>query len=247
MKVLIDNVEYVEKKELKGNSNTGNSNTGDSNTGNSNTGDSNTGDSNTGHWNSGDWNSGDRNTGDSNSGHWNSGDWNSGDRNTGDSNSGHSNTGHWNTGHSNTGHWNTGHSNTGDSNSGNSNTGHWNTGNRNTGNLNTKTPRLRLFNKKVKKSVDISQIYYPSWLFFKLTEWIYSSKLTESQKKEHPYHEQTGGALIVHDYKEAAQRSYNKATKEEQRSIEDLPNYDAYILFEIFGIDRRKCSHCPLS
>ena len=40
-------------------------------------------------------------------------------------------------------------------------------------------------------------------------------------------------------YKEAAQESYNKATKEEQRSVEDLPNYDAQILFEIFGIDRR--------
>ena len=63
--------------------------------------------------------------------------------------------------------------------------------------------------------------------------------MTEKEKEEHPNHEVCGGWLFELDYKEAAQASYNKATKHEQDAIENIPNYDADILFEIFGIDRR--------
>jgi hypothetical protein len=154
---------------------------------------------------------------------WNTGNWNTGYRNTGDRN---------------TGNWNTGDRNTGNCNTGNWNTGNWNTGNWNTGFLNTTEQPLFIFNKLTDKKR--GDIYFPNWMYFDLIIWKYSSELTDSEKKENPYHETTGGILIKKDYREAAQESYNKATKEEQRSIEDLPNYDAQILFEIFGIDRRK-------
>ena len=143
------------------------------------------------------------------------------------------NTGDWNTGNSNTGD-----SNTGNSNTGNRNTGNWNTGNRNTGYMNTITPDLIIFNKPTKKKIE--DIYFPSWMFFDLIVWKNSNELSIEEKTKYPEHEICGGILIKKDYKKAAQESYNNATEQEKRSIEDLPNYDAEILFEIFGIDRRK-------
>ena len=133
----------------------------------------------------------------------------------------------------NTGNWNTGYSNTG-----NRNTGNWNTGNWNTGYMNTITPDLIIFNKPTKKKIE--DIYFPSWMFFDLIVWKNSNELSIEEKTKYPEHEICGGILIKKDYKKAAQESYNNATEQEKRSIEDLPNYDAEILFEIFGIDRRK-------
>ena len=158
--------------------------------------------------------------------------YNTGNRNTGNWNAGDRNTGHFNTGNRNTGDRNTGNRNTG-----NFNTGNWNTGHRNTGHFNTTDSQLRLFNKFT--DVRSSEIYYPSWLFFNLTEWVYSDDMTDEEKVVHPEHETCGGYLRVHDYKEAAQRSYNAATKAEQDAIEDIPNYCPHVLYEIFGIDRR--------
>ena len=198
-----------------------------------NTGDWNTGNSNTGNSNTGNWNTGNRNTGYRNTGNRNTGDWNNGNRNTGYWNTGNRNTGNSNTGNMNTGNWNTGYSNTG-----NRNTGNWNTGNRNTGYMNTITPDLIIFNKPTKKKIE--DIYFPSWMFFDLIVWKNSNELSIEEKTKYPEHEICGGILIKKDYKKAAQESYNNATEQEKRSIEDLPNYDAEILFEIFGIDRRK-------
>ena len=160
------------------------------------------------------------------------------DFNTGNSNTGNSNTGNWNTGNWNTGNRNTGDMNTGNRNTGNWNTGDWNTGNRNTGYMNTITPDLIIFNKPTKKKIE--DIYFPSWMFFDLIVWKNSNELSIEEKTKYPEHEICGGILIKKDYKKAAQESYNNATEQEKRSIEDLPNYDAEILFEIFGIDRRK-------
>ena len=64
--------------------------------------------------------------------------------------------------------------------------------------------------------------------------------MTDAEKESNPSHETCGGFLRVKDYKQAAQESYNKATKEEQRSVEDIPNYTPELLFEIFGINRKK-------
>lgn len=125
-----------------------------------------------------------------------------------------------------------------DFNTGNRNTGNWNTGNWNTGYMNTITPDLIIFNKPTKKKIE--DIYFPSWMFFDLIVWKNSNELSIEEKTKYPEHEICGGILIKKDYKKAAQESYNNATEEEMRSIEDLPNYDAEILFEIFGIDRRK-------
>jgi hypothetical protein len=42
--------------------------------------------------------------------------------------------------------------------------------------------------------------------------------------------------LRVYDYKEAFQKSYNKASREEQLKIKDIIHFDADIFYEISGI-----------
>jgi len=244
---IIDKYETSDKTWNSGDQNSGNRNSGHWNSGHQNSGHWNSGHRNSGNQNSGDQNSGNRNSGDQNSGHWNSGDQNSGNRNSGDQNSGNRNSGDQNSGNRNSGHWNSGHQNSGNRNSGDQNSGHWNSGHQNSGHwnsghqnsgyFNTDIPPLRIFNKETTKSH--SEIYFPNWLNFELIEWVNSNNLSDDQKLNHPYWEVCGGALITSSYKDAAQKSYNNATTEEQRSIEDVPNYDADILFEIFGIDRR--------
>jgi len=181
---------------------------------NVNTGIGNSGYLNSGSFNSGNWNSGDRNSGNWNSGDYNSGAFNSGNRNSGIGNSGKRNSGDWNSG---------------DRNSGIGNSGDWNSGDWNSGFFNSTTPKLRIFNKET--DVPIEDIVFPSWLNFELEGWRYYESMTDAHI--------TRGYLKALDYKEAAQLSYAKASKEDQDLIEQVPNYDADVLFEIFGIDRR--------
>ena len=200
----------------------------DFNSGNRNSGNRNSGDGNSGNWNSGDGNSGNRN----------SGDWNSGNRNSGDGNSDNGNSGNWNSGN-----WNSGNRNSGDWNSGNWNSGNWNSGNWNSGDGRNRflcsidTPTY-FFNKVSDKKQ--SDVYFPNWMYFDLTIWKSSMDMTEKEKSLYPLHEVCGGWLFTKNYKEAAQESYNNATKSEQDAVENIPNYDADVLYEIFGIDRRK-------
>ena len=209
------------------NTNTGNWNTGDCNTGNWNTGNCNTGNTNTGNWNTGD-----KNTGNCNTGNWNTGDWNTGNWNTGD----------WNSGKRNTGDWNTGDKNTGDKNTGNWNTGDWNTGDRNTGFFNTITPKWwYIFNKWCD---DITNIEFPDFCRFALTEWINENDMTEREKESHPEYKTTWGYLKEKGYKEAFQESfYSYSERERKRQVEQLkkiPNFDKDIFYEISWIDIEK-------
>lgn len=189
---------------------------------NVNTGIGNSGYLNSGSFNLGNWNSGDRNSGNWNSGDYNSGSFNSGNRNSGIGNSGKRNLGDWNSGD-----WNSGIGNSGD----------WNSGDWNSGFFNSTTPKLRIFNKET--DVPIEDIVFPSWLNFELVEWRDYESMTDREKRFYPDAKITGGYLKALDYKEAAQLSYAKASKEDQDLIEQVPNYDANVLFEIFGIDRR--------
>ena len=193
-------------------------NIGTENTGKANTGDRNTGDRNTGH----------QNTGDRNTGDWNTGDWNTGDQNTG-----HQNTGHWNTGDRNTGH-----RNTGDRNTGHRNTGDWNTGDRNTGHFNTVTPEtILVFNKECSRK-DWDNTTKPDFIYFEgLTKFIWSSVMTDEEKKEHQGHECLGGYLRKTTYKEAFKYSWDNADKEDRKLVLELPNFDNEIFKEISGID----------
>jgi hypothetical protein len=223
--------------------NTGKGNTGLNNTGDSNTGDNNTGNRNTGDRNTGDSNTGNRNTGNRNTGYSNTGYSNTGNRNTGDSNTGYSNTGDRNTGNSNTGDRNTGYSNIGDRNTGNRNTGMFNSCNYGNGLFNSQSPKISMFNKPTKLTYEEfeqkhSEAYnllrYSS---FYLTEWVYSSDMTDEEKKQHPQYETTYGYLKVNDYKETCQKMWDKFSDKQKKAIKKLPNFDKNIFKDITGIE----------
>ena len=194
---------------------------------------------NTGNRNTGDCNTGGCNTGDCNTGNRNTGDWNTGDCNTGNWNMGNRNTGDWNTGNWNTGDWNTGNWNTGNRNTGDWNTGDWNTGNRNTGFFNTNSQPLYMFNKPTDLTRDeilnfrgikaLSWNYENSW-------WIYSSNMTDEEKKAHPEHETTGGYLKTVDFKTACKMMWDSLDEEDKEAVRNLPNFDNDVFREITGI-----------
>jgi hypothetical protein len=161
------------------------------------------------------------NTGDGNTGYWNTGDGNTGDRNTGDGN-----TGNWNTGDGNTGNWNTG----------DWNTGNWNTGDWNTGYFCQKTPDAILVFDEPCSREEWNECYKPDFLYFDTTEWVGSSNMTDSEKEEHPSHTTTGGFLRKYDYKEAFQKSWAEADKEDRIRVKEIPNFDAEKFFQISGI-----------
>lgn len=118
------------------------------------------------------------------------------------------------------------------------NSGNWNSGNWNSGYLNTNSPKVRIFNKET--DIPLEDIVFPEWMYFNLTVFVERDKMTKTEKISNPNWEMIGGYWKTLDYKEAAQISYNMASKDDQDLVEQLPNYDAEILFEIFGIDRRK-------
>ena len=149
------------------------------------------------------------------------------DFNSGNRNSGNRNSGDWNSGNRNSGNWNSGDWNSGD----------WNSGDGKNRYLCSKGTPLYVFNLLTAKKV--YEIYFPSWLYFNIITWKNSSEMTAEEKEAYPLHEVCGGWLFTLDYKEAAQENYNKATKSEQDAIENVPNYDAQVLYDLFGIDRR--------
>ena len=66
--------------------------------------------------------------------------------------------------------------------------------------------------------------------------------MTDKEKEANPNWETNEGYLKVYDYKEAFQKSYNEASREDQLMILKAPNFDAEKFLQISGIDVRKTS-----
>ena len=196
----------------------------------------NTGKENTGKSNAGDYNTGDYNTGNYNTSNYNTGDYNTSNCNTGDCNVGYRNSGGYNTGDYNTGDCNAGNYNTG-----NCNTGNYNSCNFSTGFFNSVEQPIYFFNKEVKLTrdeiVNLKGLDVASRL--KLSEWVYTDDMTESEKQQHPEHETTGGYLKTYTYKQAWTNLWEKLNKDEKQAIKDLPNFDKEVFKEITGITVR--------
>jgi hypothetical protein len=115
-----------------------------------------------------------------------------------------------NSGIYNSGIYNSGGWNSGDWNSGNRNSGDWNSGDYNSGHFNSTRPdTIRVFNKDLSLGIWNSSVI-PSWLYF---------------------------SLDIATYKESAQASWNKTSHEDRMLTYNLPNFDADIAQDIFGID----------
>ena len=173
--------------------------------------------------NTGLFNSGYRNSGD-----WNSGNWNSGDRNSGYCNSGDCNSGDWNSGNWNSGDRNSGDRNSGDWNSGNWNSGDWNSCNGSNGVFcNQEDKDIRIFNKSSGMSL---QEFRRSKYYEALT----------SEDIELTYWDEKNGKLKYRNYKDACAIWWSKLTEESKKIIQEIPNFDPEVFFDITGIDIRE-------
>lgn len=167
--------------------------------------------------NTGLFNTGDMNSGNMNSSNMNSGDWNSGNMNRGYRNSGYMNNGYWNSG---------------DWNSGNGNSGDWNSCNNSCGVFcNQEDMNIRIFNKPSGMSLrDFRRSQYYDALVsvpLELTWWDEESKTLKDRS-----------------YKEACAIWWNALTEENKEIIQQIPNFDPEIFFDITGIDLRGDKKC---
>ena len=149
-------------------------------------------------------------------------------------------TGLCNTGDRNTGNGNTGNSNTGNCNTGDWNTGDWNNGDRNTGCFMTEEQNIMLFDKA-------SDMTYIEWFNSaacdllstipkRVVEWIDSEDMTDTEKKNNPTHDCTGGYLKVLDESECAQMWWDGLNSKEKNIVRSIPNFDPNIFKKCTGI-----------
>lgn len=214
------------------------------NVGKANTGFGNTGNYNSGNYNSGHWNSGIYNTGNCNEGRYNSGNHNTGDYNAGDCNSGNFNDGSYNSGHWNSGNWNSGYYNCGNCNDGSYNSGDFNKTNFSNGCFNTKGSKILMFNKPSDWSIEDWRCSKAKRLLdtisYNALQWVYSDKMTEEEKEQHPKYKTTGGYLKELDKSKCGQLWWDNLLDYNKNVIKSLPNFDAEIFKEITGIDINK-------
>lgn len=199
------------------------------------------------------------NTGKANTGFGNTGCYNSGDYNTGNYNSGNRNTGHHNTGNYNTGNYNSGNNNDGSYNCGSYNSGQFNCGRCNIGNynsgdfnkinfsngcFNTKESKILMFNKPSDWSIEDWRYSEAKRLLdnimYNALQWVYSDKMTEEEKEQHPKYKTTGGYLKELDKSKCGQLWWDNLLDYNKNVIKSLPNFDAEIFKEITGIDINK-------
>lgn len=204
------------------------------NVGKANTGFGNTGNYNSGNYNSGHWNSGTRNSGIYNTGNYNEGRYNSGNFNDGSYNSGHWNSGNWNSGYYNCGNCNDGSYNSGD----------FNKTNFSNGCFNTKGSKILMFNKPSDWSIEDWRCSKAKRLLdtisYNALQWVYSDKMTEEEKEQHPKYKTTGGYLKELDKSKCGQLWWDNLLDYNKNVIKSLPNFDAEIFKEITGIDINK-------
>lgn len=186
-------------------------------------------------------NTGTGNSGYCNSGNYNCGNWNSGNWNSGYCNSGHWNSGNWNSGNHNSGDYNCGHWNSGDYNNGDYNCGDWNNTNFSNGCFNTEESKIFMFNKP--SGWTIEDWYHSeakellNTISHNALQWVYSDKMTEEEKEQHPKYKTTGGYLKKRNKSECNQLWWNSLSDHKKNIIKSLPNFDAEIFKEITGID----------
>lgn len=214
------------------------------NVGKANTGFGNTGNYNSGNYNNGNYNSGTHNTGKNNSGHYNSGINNTGDYNAGDCNSGNCNDGSRNSGHWNSGNYNSGYCNCGNCNTGDCNSGDWNKTNFSSGCFNTEESKILMFNKPSDWTIEDWRCSKAKELLntisYNALQWVYSDKMTEEEKEQHPKYKTTGGYLKKRNKSECNQLWWDNLSDCNKNVIKSLPNFDAKIFKEITGIDINK-------
>ena len=157
--------------------------------------------------------------------------------NTGLFNSGSYNSGSWNSGSYNSGSWNSGSWNSGSYNSGSCNSGSWNIGSWNSGNWNSCNYSNGVFCNQGDK--DIRIFNKPSGM--SLEEFWNSkySKALQSKPLELTYWDDKNKKMKCRGYKDACAIWWSKLTEKNKKIIQEIPNFDPEIFFDITGIDVR--------
>lgn len=154
-------------------------------------------------------------------------------------------TGYYSTGDCSTGYCSTGDYSTGYRSTGDCSTGNFSTGNFSVGHFSTKDYAPHgWFNQP--SEVRWSEVELPSFLNFRLTEWVGSDKLSEQERADNQSHETTGGYVKIYTYHEAWANYWATLSEDEKKMFEALPHFDADIFEEITGIDVRKEKQVPL-
>ena len=145
-----------------------------------------------------------------NSGYCNSGDWNSGN---------------WNSGNCNSGDWNSGNCNSGNRNSGYCNSGDWNSCNYSNGVFcNQEDKDIRIFNKP--SGMSLEEFWNSKY-----------SRALQSEPLELTYWDDKNKKLKYRSYKDACAIWWSELTEKNKKIIQEIPNFDTEIFFDITGID----------
>lgn len=140
-------------------------------------------------------------------------------------NTGLFNSGDWNSGDWNSGSRNSGSCNSGDRNSGNRNSGNWNSCNFSNGVFcNQADKDIRIFNKPSGMSLEE---FWNSKYFDAL----------RSEPLELTYWDDKNEELKCRSYKDACAIWWSKLTEKNKKIIQEIPNFDPEIFFDITGID----------
>lgn len=135
---------------------------------------------------------------------------------------------------------NTGKSCTGLCNTGDWNTGDWNIVNASSGCFCTEYQRILIFDKPSDWTIEDWWVSDARYLLNQIpknvVEWIYSSDMTDEEKKKYPTHETTGGYLKVLDESESAQIWWNGLSEKNKETIKSIPNFDVEKFEKCTGI-----------
>ena len=125
----------------------------------------------------------------------------------------------------NTGLFNSGNQNSGDRNSGNQNSGDWNSCNYSNGVFcNQEDKDIRIFNKPSGMSLEE---FWDSKYY----------RALQSEPLELTYWDDKNKELKCRSYKDACAIWWSKLTEKNKKIIQEIPNFDPEIFFDITGID----------
>ena len=106
----------------------------------------------------------------------------------------------------------------------------------------TVKPVIMLFNKPTEWTIedwwnsDARDIMRDCPTEYTDTKWVYSSDMTDEEKKSHPEHTTTGGYLKEVKQKADRQKWWDNLSDRKKRIVMSLPNFDAEVFYECTGI-----------
>ena len=134
----------------------------------------------------------------------------------------------------NTGCYNSGNYNSGNRNLGNRNSGDYNSGDRNSGWFNTDEPKVRFFNKD--SDITFSEFFKGNIVYPDLQTcyWVSYADLPKDEQTTDT--KAIDGKLKTRTYKEAWVEYWERASEDDKKWFQSLPNFSAELFAELTGV-----------